>query len=264
MDELSLARQMADIAAEIALKYFGHHPDASIKQDGTLVTIADREIEKTLRARITSEFPKHAILGEEEGLIGDPSSPTWIIDPIDGTNNFAASIPVFATLIALRTNGRTELGVANAPALNERYEAARGDGATMNGTPIKVSDITEFSEATICFGSYKRMRESGYGPQVETMLTQCRRDRGFGDFWGHMLVARGALEMMAEPSLAIWDVAALQVIVEEAGGNITGFSGHPYPDSRMQSTDGDGSCVSTNGHLHQEVLSYLGPHRPAA
>lgn len=264
MDELSLARQMADIAAEIALKYFGHHPQSSVKQDGTLVTIADREIEAALRARIAAEFPQHAILGEEEGLIGDPSSPTWIIDPIDGTNNFAAAIPVFGTLIALRIEGRTELGIASGPALGERYEATRGSGASMNGASIKVSSVTTLSEATICFGSYRRMQKWGYGPQVEAMLAHCRRDRGFGDFWGHMLVARGALEMMAEPSLAIWDVAALEVIVEEAGGRITGFSGAPYPESRVRGRDGDGSCVSTNGHLHQEVLSCLGPHRPAA
>ncbi|HVF12361.1 MAG TPA: inositol monophosphatase family protein [Actinomycetota bacterium] len=257
MDDLELARELADIAAAIALRYFATHPETSIKQDGTLVTIADREIEQSLRDRLSATRPHHAVLGEEEGLIGNPKAPVWIIDPIDGTNNFAAGVPIFATLIALRVEGRTEIGVASAPALGERYEAARGGGASMNGKEIRVSDVASLDQATVCFGSNKRMIKMGYASQLSEILTRCRRDRGFGDFWGHMLVARGAVEMMAEPSLAIWDVAALEVIVEEAGGKMTGFTGNPYPESRLLTKDGEPSCLSTNGLLHDEMIRML-------
>lgn len=257
MDDLDLARELADIASSIALRYFARNPETSVKQDGTLVTIADREIEQNIRDRLSAVRPHHAVLGEEEGMIGDPEGPVWIIDPIDGTNNFAAGIPIFATLIALRAGGRTEIGVASAPALGERYEAVRGGGARMNGQKIRVSEVSTLAEATVCFGSTKRMIKMGFGAQLNEILAGSRRDRGFGDFWGHMLVARGAVEIMAEPSLAIWDVAALEVIVEEAGGKTTGFTGNPYPESRLLTKEGDPSCLSTNGLIHEEMVLML-------
>ena len=231
----------------------------SIKADSTIVTVADREIETALRKRIAEVFPDHAILGEEEGLVGDRGGPMWVLDPIDGTNNFAAGIGVFGTLIALRVNGRTELGVASAPALGERYEAARGDGARMNGKPISVSQVSDLSDAVVCFGSYRRMLRHGYGDAIEKILRACKRDRGYGDFWGHMLVARGAVEAMAEPALSFWDVAALEVIVEEAGGKMTTFAGKPYPESG----EGDRSVLSTNSLLHDALSSTLLNAKPA-
>lgn len=231
----------------------------SVKADGSIVTVADREIESALRRRIGEVFPTHAILGEEEGLEGDRGVPMWVLDPIDGTNNFAAGIGVFGTLIALRVNGRTEVAVAAAPALGERYEAARGDGARMNGRPISVSQVADLAEATVCFGSYRRMLRHGYGDAIKEILRTCKRDRGFGDFWGHMLVARGAVEAMAEPALSFWDVAPLEVIVEEAGGKMTTFAGNPYPESG----EGDRSVISSNGLLHDELASTLLSAKPA-
>jgi histidinol-phosphatase len=259
MDELALAKELAEIGGEISMRHYSPEVHTSVKKDGSIVTIADREIEKAMRRRINEVFPDHAILGEEGGLEGDPSSPMWILDPIDGTNNYASGIPVFGNLIALRVEGRMEVGVINAPALGELYEAARGGGAFMNGQSIQVSEISSMTEATVCFGSYRRMLKRGYREQVENLVLSSRRDRSFGDFWGHMLVARGAVEAMAEPNLNIWDVAAVEVIVEEAGGKTSGFGGEHYPESRVLTRDqGEGSFLSTNGALHDEMVRILG------
>lgn len=257
MDELTLALELADISDEIAMKYYSHDPESSIKQDGTLVTVADREIEQAVRIRIKQQFPGHSILGEESGMQGGEDAPTWVIDPIDGTNNFAAGIPIFGTLIALRVEGRTVVGVASGPALGERYEAAESDGARLNGKPIHVSGIESLDRAVVCIGSYRRMARYGYKEQLDDILNTCRRDRGFGDFWGYMLVARGAAEVMAEPRLKIWDVAALEVIVREAGGLATGFSGRPYPNPGPGAGP-DTSFLCTNGLLHPEMVRRLG------
>lgn len=249
MDELDLARELADLAAEIAMRYYARDPEVSTKIDGTLVTAADREIEAVLRRRISECFPDHAILGEEEGLAGDESAPVWVLDPIDGTNNFAWAIPIFATLIGLRIGDRTEIGIASAPVLGERYEGVRGGGASMNGVPIQVSEVAAIEEARVCFSSWDGWAGAGLESQWTAILRRARRSRGFGDFWGHMLVARGSAELMAEPVLAPWDVFPLEVIVEEAGGRITTFEGDRF--------QGPGSCLTTNGLLHDAVLTAL-------
>lgn len=258
MDELAFALELAGAADEISMKYFSRSPETSVKKDGTLVTVADREVEEMLRGRIRQQFPSHAILGEEGGLEGDAGAPIWIIDPIDGTNNYAAGIPIFGTLIGLRVDGRTQVGVASAPALGERYDAATGEGARMNGKPIHVSEVASLGEAVVCIGSYRRMRRRGYGARLEGIVADCRRDRGFGDFWGYMLVARGAAEVMLEPNLNVWDVAALEVIVGEAGGMVSNFAGDPYPETRItEYGSGDGSFMATNGVLHEELVTRL-------
>ena len=248
------------MADEISLRYFSRSPAVFTKQDGTLVTQADREIETVLRERIEERFPGHVVLGEEQGLSGGgvgvgvgvgSGSPRWVVDPIDGTNNFAWGIPIFATLIAMQVGGETEVGVVSAPALGERYDAAAGLGARMNGSPITVSDVGTLAESRVGFASWGGWVEAGLDQQWGSILTRCRRSRGFGDFWGHMLVARGAAEAMAEPDLQPWDVAALSVIVAEAGGRLTDFSGAPFR--------GRGSCLTTNGLVHDEILAELGP-----
>ncbi len=245
------------MADKISMSYFSRDPETSTKADGTLVTIADREIEELLRARINEAFPTHAVLGEELGLEGDASGPIWILDPIDGTNNYTLGIPIFATLIALRVEGDTRVGVVSAPALGERYEATEGGGARMNGHPIHVSTVATLGQASVCIGSYRRLRQYGYGAPMEKLFGACRRDRGFGDFWGHMLVARGAAEVMVEPNLNIWDVAPLEVIVREAGGRTSRFDGLPYPESRIRTEEEDGSFISTNDLLHDEIVALL-------
>lgn len=255
MDELELARELAAIADEIAMRYFAKSPAVATKPDGTPVTAADREIEAAVRRRIQEAFPDHSIAGEEGGQQGDRRRPLWVIDPIDGTANFVAGIPVFATLIGLRVKGQTKVGLVSAPALGERYEAATGDGARMNGEPIRVSEVTDLSQAALCFGSIRRMIRHGYGDAVMSLLEKCKRDRGFGDFWGHMLVARGALEAMAEPALEPWDVIPLEVILKEAGGAISTLEGEPFPDDRLWEKAAAQGCVSSNGLLHDQLLT---------
>lgn len=258
MDELTFALELAQAADEISMKYFTRDPQTSVKKDGSLVTVADQEIEAMIRRRIREQFPSHAILGEETGLEGDAGAPIWVVDPIDGTNNYASGIPVFGTLIGLRAGGRTEVGVASAPALGELYDAAIGDGARMNGKPIQVSTVDAMSDAVVCIGSYRRMRKRGFQEQLDRIFADCRRDRGFGDFWGYMLVARGAAEVMLEPNLNIWDIVALEVIIGEAGGRASNFSGEPYPESRISDyKSGDGSFMATNGLLHEELVARL-------
>ena len=247
--ELAFALELADAADEISMRYFSHSLEVFTKQDGSLVTRADQEIERTLRGRIAERFPGHAVLGEEGGLIGSGSAPLWVIDPIDGTNNFAWGIPIFATLIALQHDGETVVGVVSAPALRERYEAAAGQGARMNGSPICVSNVATIGEARVVYASWRGWVEAGLDRRWASILTRCRRSRGFGDFWGHVLVARGAAEVMAEPELQPWDVAALAVIVAEAGGRLTDFGGRPFRER--------GSCLTTNGRLHDKILQEL-------
>lgn len=249
IDELAFALALADEADAIALRFFRQDPQVATKADGTLVTEADHEIERTLRARLQRRFPDHAVLGEEAGMEGQAGRPCWVIDPIDGTNNFAWGIPIFASLIALQLDGVTQVGVVSAPALRERYDAATGEGARMNGSPIHVSSTGHLQESRINFASWAGWVEAGLDGQWGSVLTRCRRARGFGDFWGHMLVARGAAEAMAEPDLQPWDVAALEVIVREAGGRLTHFDGKPFA--------GRGSCLTSNGALHDAILAEL-------
>ena len=256
--ELSFALELAAESDEIAMHWFSRDPDVSTKEDGTLVTVADREIEQLLRRRIHDRFPTDGVLGEEAGLEPGESDRLWILDPIDGTNNYAWGIPIFGTLIGLRAGGRTVVGVVSAPALGERYDAATGAGARMNGSPITVSDASTVEDARICFASWAGWAAIGLAERLSSVLTRCRRSRGFGDFWGHMLVARGAADAMAEPDLRIWDVAAMEIIVEEAGGRLTTLSGDPWgrvPPADLY--DCRQSCLTTNGPLHATLQSEL-------
>jgi histidinol-phosphatase len=249
-EELAFALELADEADAIAMRYFSHAPEVFTKQDGTLVTRADREIEEALRARIERRYPHHTILGEEAGLQGTGGGPRWVIDPIDGTNNFAWGIPIFGTLIALQVEGASEVGVASAPALGERYDAALGEGARLNGSPIHVSGAATIEEARLVFATWEEWIAAGLEERWGALCARSRRSRGFGDFWAHMLVARGAADVMAEPEVELWDIAALEAIVIEAGGRLTDFAGRPFR--------GRGSCLTTNGALHDAVMEGLG------
>ena len=252
---LDFALEAADAAGKIALHHYQHELDAQRKPDGTWVTKADWAVEAQLRIRIARAFPNHNILGEEEGLTaaggGAPreGSPTWIVDPIDGTNNYIAGIPIWATLIALRIEGESLLGVCHAPMLNETYEAASGLGARMNGRSISVDPIESLEEGTFCHAGAGSFRDTKTLDLYEELIARAWRDRGFGDFWGHMLVARGAAHVMVEPTLKLWDVAPLEPIVTEAGGKITGPSGSAWTEDQM--------CITTCGTLHDEVLGLV-------
>jgi histidinol-phosphatase len=256
--ELAFAGELAAESDEIAMRWFARDPDVSTKEDGTLVTVADRDIERLLRQRIHDRFPADGVLGEEAGLEPGTSDRLWVLDPIDGTNNFAWGIPIFGTLIGLRARDRSVVGIASAPALGERYEAAAGMGARMNGEPIAVSATSSVEDARICFASWGGWVDAGLATRWGSVLERCRRSRGFGDFWGHMLVARGAADAMAEPELRVWDVVALETIVEEAGGRLTTLAGKPW--GRLPVADlyevREG-CLTTNGPLHASLVEEL-------
>ena len=248
--ELAFAHRLADIADAITLPSFERRVAARLKADGTPVTEADEAAERALRREITATYPDHAILGEEEGLIGS-GDVRWILDPIDGTKNYASGIPIWGTLIALEVEDEVVCSVISAPALGERYAAARGLGAECNGRPISVSTTSELDGARIVYTSFRSFDSHGRGPQWRRLTEGAAWSRGFGDFWGHMLVASGRAELMAEPVVNVWDLAALIVIVEEAGGRFTDLDG-------LRRVDG-GSALSTNGLVHEEAVRSLGP-----
>src|SRR5262249_15689852 len=226
--ERAFALGLADRAADVAMGLFrGDGLEVRRKADLTLVTQADTSIERMLREQIADAFPDDRILGEEEGGSHDPSGRVWIVDPIDGTANFARGIQVWATLIALQIDGRGVLGVASAPALGERYVALAGDGATPNGAPIHGSDVAAVGDAQLLLQEFAEALEGPYRDAVRALIRDSWRGRGFGDFWGHTLVARGSAEVLLEPELSIWDYAAIEVVIRETGGAATTFDGEP-------------------------------------
>jgi len=250
--DLWLALERADLADWITMDRFrANDLVVETKPDLTPVTEADQSVERALRKRIGEERPGHAVLGEELGAAGDDSAPArWIIDPIDGTKNYVRGIPVYATLIGLERDGGLAVGVVSAPALGRRWWARRGAGAFVNGVPMRVSRVARLQDAQLCHAGVSSWAEHGLLDRFLDLERRCWRGRGFGDFWTHMLVAEGAADVAAEPDVSLWDVAAVQLIVEEAGGRFTNLAGVPRADG--------GSAVSSNGLLHDEVLAVLG------
>ena len=249
--DLRLALELADLADAVTLERF-RATDLVVetKPDLTPVSEADRAVEQLLRKRIAEERPAHAVLGEEFGTGDGPAATTrWIVDPIDGTKNYVRGIPVYATLIALERDGALSVGVASAPALGRRWWAARGAGAFADGVPLRVSRVARLEDAQLGHSSVSSWADHGLTERFLELERRCWRGRGFGDFWTHMMVAEGACDVAAEPEVSLWDVAALQVIVEEAGGRFTNLAGLPRADG--------GSAVSSNGLLHDEVLGIL-------
>jgi histidinol-phosphatase len=243
-DDLQLALALADEADAITMRHFRASFAVRTKADRTPVTEVDEAVERMISERLTAERPDDAIVGEEYGASGS-STRRWIIDPIDATKNFIRGIPIFATIIALEN----EVGVVSAPALGRRWWAARGTGSFCNGAAIHVSAIDQLEESHLCYDDVPGFEKYNLDENFLTLARRCWRSRGFGDFWAHMLVAEGAVEIAVEPEVALWDVAAIQVIVEEAGGTFTSLAGEARPDG--------GSAVSTNGRVHREVLEAL-------
>ncbi len=252
--DLAVALELADTADEISMARF-RSLDLVVdsKPDLTPVTDADTAVERALRMLISRACPTDAIHGEEFGGAVPHSGRTWVLDPIDGTKNFVRGLPVWATLIALVDDGAPVLGVVSAPALARRWWAHTGGGAwsaSLAGDTrrLAVSSVDRLEDASISYsslGGWAERREA-----FESLLDRAWRSRAYGDFWSHMLVAEGAVDVAAEPELALWDVAALIPIVLEAGGMVSGVDGSPVP--------GAAGAVSSNGRLHAQTLQHLG------
>lgn len=227
------------------------------KPDMTPVSDADRAVEQALRDHLARDRPGDGILGEELGGEVGPSDDReqhgrrWIIDPIDGTKGYVRGLPVWATLLALETDGVVQVGVVSAPALGRRWWAVRGGGAFADGEPIRVSEVAALDDAQLSYDSIVDFEARGLGDRFLALVRRCWRTRAFGDFWSHVLVAEGSVDVSVEPyGLSPWDVAPLLVIVEEAGGRLTDLTG-------VARIDG-GAAVATNGLLHDDVLATLG------
>jgi histidinol-phosphatase len=251
--DLALAHQLADEADTITVRRFRSQDlHVTAKPDLSPVSDADLAVEERIRAILRTERPGDAVLGEEHGVTGEGPR-QWVLDPIDGTKNFVRGVPVWASLIALRIDGRVEVGVVSAPALGRRWWAARGHGAWAGSLaapePIRVSEVGVLTDAHLSYSSLAGWEGQGRLDGLLDLSRQCWRTRAFGDFWSHVLVAEGAVDASFEPEVSLWDLAPLQVIVEEAGGRFTDLTGAARPDG--------GSCVCSNGLLHDEVLAGL-------
>ena len=279
LDDLALAHALADLADAITLdRYQAQDLVIATKPDNTPVTDADRAVETAIREALATHRTSDGLVGEEFGSDKGSSGRYWVIDPIDGTKNFMRGVPTWATMIALvqvDAAGTEEVvvGIASAPALARRWAAAKGHGATVrfnsgvsdfvdseldgefvpdatvNEKRISVSKVSTLADASISYSDFV-----GWGDRLEPfqkMLANAWRTRGIGDFWSHMLVAEGAVDVAIEPSLALWDMAALDIIVREAGGSFSNTAGQSGPFG--------GSGVSTNGVLHNQVIKGLNP-----
>ncbi len=258
-DDLALALELADIADLITRARFrASDLVVETKPDLTPVTEADKAVERAVRAQLETLRPNDAVLGEEYGVSEGASDHErrWIIDPIDGTKNYVRGIPVWATLLALQEGDQTVAGVVSAPALGRRWWAARGVGAVavdlLSEEPrrIRVSAVSALSDAQLCVSGFHGWEERGRLDGLLSLARQCWRTRGFGDFWTYMLIAEGVAEVGCEAVVSLWDLAAPQVIVEEAGGTFTDLAGVP--------TAGGGDALATNGLLHEQALTLVG------
>lgn len=241
--------ELADQADRIAMRHFRRDLRIDRKPDRTYVTQTDTEIEKMLRDTIQRRYPQHGVLAEEFGDRSANQDSRWIIDPIDATHSYMRGVPVFATLLALERGGTLQLGIVSAPAMHERWHAIRSGGAWSGKRRLHVSKITRLEDAQVFYASRTAFKAVGRERGFDAVVEPAWRDRGYGDFWGYMLLAEGAGEAMIEPELYSWDLAAPLIIVEEAGGRLTDFTG--------RRTYAGGNAVATNGLLHDLILERL-------
>lgn len=258
-EDLKLATQLADLADELTMAHFlAADLVVQTKPDRTPVTEADQAVERAIAARLATQRPDDALVGEEFGASAGGSGRTWVIDPIDGTANFLRGVPVWASLIALVDDGQPVVGMVSAPALGRRWWAAPGLAATgeLNGgvRRLSVSAVEHLSDASLSFSDAIGW-PSG---TLQGLQSQVWRTRAYGDFWSHVLVAEGAVDVAIEPELQVWDVAALVPIIAEAGGRCSSTDGGPV----LEVTDGrwtvPSGLVSSNGTLHAPVLEAFG------
>jgi histidinol-phosphatase len=258
-DDLRLAHILADAADAATMDRFkALDLKVETKPDMTPVSEADKRAEELIRSQLGRARPRDAVLGEEYGTHGTGPR-RWIIDPIDGTKNYVRGVPVWATLIALNVRGDTGdegvVGVVSAPALGRRWWAAKGTGAytgrsLSSATRLHVSNVRNLEDASFAYSSLSGWEEHGRLDGFLDLTRKVWRTRGYGDFWPYMMVAEGSVDVCAEPELSLWDMAANEVIVREAGGRFTSLDGLPGPYG--------GNAAASNGLLHEEMLGYLG------
>jgi histidinol-phosphatase len=254
-DDLRLAHLLADDADSLTMARFkALDLHVMSKPDLTPVTEADLAVEEGIRRTLSRVRSRDAIVGEEQGSTGH-SQRQWIVDPIDGTSNFVRGVPVWASLIALAVDGRVVLSVVSAPALQRRWWASEGHGAwtgrsLLKATRCQVSDVRRLEDASLSFASLHAWEETDQLDDFLALMRRCWRTRAYGDFWSYMLLAEGAVDLAAEPELATYDMAALDVIVREAGGRFSSLAGDDGPWG--------GNALASNGHLHEAALAFLG------
>ncbi|MDX6317570.1 MAG: histidinol-phosphatase [Nocardioidaceae bacterium] len=262
-DDLRLAHVLADDADSLTMHRFkALDLHVVTKPDLTPVSDADSSVEDGVRRTLGRARPRDAVVGEEGGESGwGPRR--WVVDPIDGTKNFVRGVPVWATLIALMVEDVVVASVVSAPALYRRWWASKAGGAwtgrsLLAAQPCRVSDVSDLHDASLSYSSLGEWHDVGRSADFMALTSRCWRNRAYGDFWSYMLVAEGGVDIALEPRLALHDMAALSVIVEEAGGRFTGLDGVPGPL-------GEGA-IATNGRLHDQVLAFVGslPGQPAS
>ena len=248
-DDLRLAHILADDADSTTMdRYKALDLHVATKPDLTPVSESDKKVEDVMRKTLSRARPRDAFVGEEDGTSGWGVR-RWVVDPIDGTKNYIRGVPVWATLISLMIEDQVVVGVVSAPALGKRWWASYGDGAWTgralhSSTPCRVSDVSRIEDASL-----KGWEKIGKKNQWADLMDSVWRTRAYGDFWSYMLVAEGAVDIAAEPELNLYDMAALAIIVDEAGGKFTSVDGAPGPNGP--------NAVATNGRLHDEVLKRL-------
>ena len=252
---IELARELAHESGKLITGYFGSQLEVQRKADESPVTVADQEAEALMRGIIESRCPEHRVVGEEGGSSGNEDSRyQWLLDPIDGTKSFIHGVPLFCTLIALLEDGRPILGAIHLPVLGDLMMGAAGRETTVNGAPVHVSATAELSQATLAFTCTKELWERGHESSFQALQERVGLVRGWGDGYGHYLVAAGRADIMVDPIMSAWDVAALKPCIEGAGGRFSDLGGRVL--------DLGESALSTNGQLHDEVLAILNNSGP--
>lgn len=242
---IELARKAGDHARTI----YESSVEVEWKSDQSPVTIADRQAEEIIRQGVKDRFAGDGFVGEEYGVEPSSTGYRWIIDPIDGTRSFVRHVPLWGTLVGLEYRGEQIGGVAYIPVLGQLYRALRGDGAYRDDHRIHVSNVNDLSEAFLCYSSISWFRKAGRENAFMELATKTLRQRGYGDFYGFVLVAEGGFDIMIDNGVHIWDVAAVKPIVEEAGGQFTDWEGTPTVERP--------DVIASNGKLHQVVLDML-------
>ena len=246
---LKVALAAAEEAGRVTLEHFHGELGTSFKQDGSPVTVADLAAERAIRSRLEQEFPDHDIVGEEEGEDVSGSAFRWYVDPIDGTKSFVCGVPLYAVLLGLELEGESSVGVVHFPALGETLWARRGSGAFLNGRQVRVSACTDLSQATMAFTDAGNFRPHGRQEAFERLVAASRVRAGWGDAYGHSLVASGRIELMLDPVMNPWDCGPFPVLLREAGGYFGSWSG----EEGMH----HGEAISTSRELLGQVLDLV-------